>query len=96
MEEQVLKSIRVHVGYENSEGDGIICPDVLFSYAIVIKLAMHKKFPEIRQQGLFEDNLGKYRHNLCIFVSGDSSYYWKQAVIIVGKLLTISSILNYK
>ncbi|XP_063718816.1 glutamate decarboxylase-like isoform X2 [Symsagittifera roscoffensis] len=78
MERMVLKRLRELVGWADGAGDGICAPGGTISNLYALMLARHKYFPQLKHTGL------KPEKQLCMFVSKESHYSYKNAAMITG------------
>ncbi|XP_011499286.1 PREDICTED: cysteine sulfinic acid decarboxylase [Ceratosolen solmsi marchali] len=78
MEEAVLRDMRLILGWQDGDGDGIFCPGGSMANGYAINLARHRMFPAIKEKGLASVP------KLVIFTSEDAHYSVKKLAAFLG------------
>jgi len=76
MEKEVLNKMMSYIGFPN--GDAIFCPGGSMSNMYAINLSRYRKFPDVKESGLF--GLPK----LCILTSEKGHYSFKKGAAFLG------------
>nr|XP_022320598.1 glutamate decarboxylase 1-like isoform X2 [Crassostrea virginica] len=78
MENTVLRKMRSFIGWGEQEGDGIFTPGGTMSNIYALLLARHRKFPKIKEEGMYSGQ------KLVVYTSSQSHFSIKKAAIMLG------------
>eukprot|EP00105_Crassostrea_gigas_P036127 XP_019920275.1 PREDICTED: glutamate decarboxylase 1 [Crassostrea gigas] len=77
MEDIILRKMRSFIGWKE-DGDGIFTPGGTISNIYALMLARHRKFPNIKEEGMYGGQ------KMVVYTSAQSHFSIKKAAIILG------------